>query len=75
MRHALEAESECTAHIARADEYRGSHEGGAHRRAVVVHIRDQDARQVEVLERHLARDGFAEDVADKCRLDGIVRDS
>jgi hypothetical protein len=43
-RHTLEAESKRTARIASADERRGLHERSAPRRAVVVHVRDWDAR-------------------------------
>jgi hypothetical protein len=43
-RHTLESESKSTAHIASTDERRSLHERGAPRRAVVVHVRDWDAR-------------------------------
>jgi hypothetical protein len=43
-RHTLEAESKRAARIASADERRGLHERSAPRRAVVVHVRDWDAR-------------------------------
>ena len=72
--HALKAKSERTAYVARSDERRSVHERGAPRRAVVVHVRDRDARQAELVERRLARRGFAIDVPHECRLDGVVRD-
>ena len=49
-------------------------ERGAPRRAVVIHVRDRDARQAELVERRLAGRGFAVDVADERGLYGIIRD-
>jgi hypothetical protein len=72
--HALKAKSERTAHVARADERRSIHERGAPRRAVVIHVRDRDPRQAQLVERCLTRRGFAIDVANECCLYGVVRD-
>ena len=39
----------------------------------MVHVRDRDARQAELVGRRLASRGFAVDVADERALNGIVR--
>ena len=50
------------------------HDRSAPGRAVVIRVRDRDAHQTELVEHHPTRRGCAEDVADKCRLDGIELD-
>ncbi len=55
-------------------ERRGVDEHGAPRRAVVVYVRDINAREAELVECRLARRGFAVDVADERGLDRLVRD-
>ena len=50
------------------------HDRSASGRAVVIRVRDRDALQAELVEHRLTRGGFAEGVAEKCRLDGIVLD-
>lgn len=50
------------------------HDRSAPGRAVVIRVRDRDALQAELVEHRLTRGGCAEDVADKCRLDGIELD-
>ena len=49
-------------------------ERGAARRAVVVHVRDRDTREAELVERCLAACRSAVDVTDERGLDGVVCD-
>jgi len=81
--HAFETERECAPRLAgrtprtrtRTHERRGVEERGAARRAVVVHVRDRDARQAELVERCLTARRGAKDVPDERGLDGVVCDS
>ena len=73
--HAFKAEREGASRLARAHERRGVEERGAARRAVVVHVRDRDPRQAELVERGLTARRGAKDVADERRFDGVVCDS
>ena len=54
------------------DKYHGVYKRGAPHRAVVVHVRDRDSRQAELVERRLASCGFAVEVAAARGLDGTV---
>ena len=49
------------------DKCRSVFERGVPSRAVVVQVRDRDARKAELVERRLAGRGFAVDVADRTR--------
>lgn len=73
--HAFKAEGEGAPRLARAHERRGVEERGAARRAVVVHVRDRDPRQAELVERGLAARRGAKDVADERGFDSVVCDS
>lgn len=73
--HALKAECQRAARLAGAYERSSVEERDAPRRAVVVHVRNWDAREAELVECGLATCRGAVDIADECRLDGIVGDS
>jgi hypothetical protein len=49
-------------------------ERGAACRAVVVHVRDRDACEAELVECGLATRRGTVDIADECGLDGVVGD-